>query len=175
MFRLKTHKELFENKRFQCYPFYVFTYEIFSGWIVIFLYYCIAKWVAKSPKRIRDSLSVNSNSSQKQSFQVQMGGGGGGGGVCRKFESFVGNLGGFATPTGKSEFPPLDRFKDQHYVRVLLTDYVITGYNKCLWGCTGHVFIFVFLWILVGEKYISGLAQSPLKWLTVFCNSLVLV
>jgi hypothetical protein len=34
------------------------------------------------------------------------GGGGGGGGVCRKFESFVGNLGGFAPP-GKSEFPPL--------------------------------------------------------------------
>ena len=35
---------------------------------------------------------------------------GGGGGVCRKFESFVGNLGGFAPPhppTGKSEFPPL--------------------------------------------------------------------
>ena len=31
---------------------------------------------------------------------------GGGGGGCRKFESFVGNLGGFA-PTGKSEFPPL--------------------------------------------------------------------
>jgi hypothetical protein len=30
----------------------------------------------------------------------------GGGGGCRKFESFVGNLGGFA-PTGKSEFPPL--------------------------------------------------------------------
>ena len=31
MFRLKIHKELFENKRFQCYPFYFFTYEIFSG------------------------------------------------------------------------------------------------------------------------------------------------
>ena len=30
------------------------------------------------------------------------------GGVCRKFESFVGNLGDFAPPpTGKSEFPPL--------------------------------------------------------------------
>jgi hypothetical protein len=28
-------------------------------------------------------------------------------GVCRKFESFVGNLGGFV-PTRKSEFPPLD-------------------------------------------------------------------
>jgi hypothetical protein len=31
MFRLKIHKELFENKRFQCYPFYFFTCEIFSG------------------------------------------------------------------------------------------------------------------------------------------------
>ena len=31
----------------------------------------------------------------------------GGGGVCRKFESFVGNLGGFTPPTRKSEFPPL--------------------------------------------------------------------
>jgi hypothetical protein len=29
------------------------------------------------------------------------------GGVYRKFESFVGNLGSFAPPTGKSEFPPL--------------------------------------------------------------------
>jgi hypothetical protein len=30
------------------------------------------------------------------------------GGGCRKFESFVGNLGGSAPPaTGKSEFPPL--------------------------------------------------------------------
>ena len=28
-------------------------------------------------------------------------------GVCRKFESFVGNLGGFAPSNGKSEFPPL--------------------------------------------------------------------
>ena len=36
---------------------------------------------------------------------------GGGGGVCRKFESFVENLGGFAPPpTGKSEFPPLEDF-----------------------------------------------------------------
>jgi hypothetical protein len=30
-----------------------------------------------------------------------------GGKVCRKFESFVGNLESFAPPTGKSEFPPL--------------------------------------------------------------------
>ena len=33
---------------------------------------------------------------------------GGGSETCRKFEGFVGNLGGFAPPhTGKSEFPPL--------------------------------------------------------------------
>jgi hypothetical protein len=40
----------------------------------------------------------------KQSFRVQMGGGGGGGGVCRKFESFVGNLGGFAPAPEKVNF-----------------------------------------------------------------------
>ena len=36
-------------------------------------------------------------------FECKWGGGGG----CRKFESFVGNLEGFAPHTGKSEFPPL--------------------------------------------------------------------
>jgi hypothetical protein len=32
------------------------------------------------------------------------GGGGGGGGCCRKFESFVGNFGGFAPPPEKVNF-----------------------------------------------------------------------
>ena len=39
-------------------------------------------------------------------FECKLVGGGGGGGGCRKFESFVGNLEGFAPPR-KSEFQQL--------------------------------------------------------------------
>ena len=48
--------------------------------------------------------NIDLKEGQKQPFRVQMGGGG-----CQQFESFVGNLGGFAPPPPpeKSESTPL--------------------------------------------------------------------
>ena len=67
-----------------------------------------------------------------------------GGGGCRKFESFFGNLGGFAPPPAKSEFPPLFACDWLFVKTCTIANYIAchTQSNVC-----GNVHLALYIWL----------------------------